>query len=123
MVKKRKKKAIEEFDIKKRFDNIKILVKSGRPKEAIAYIYLVYNALVDHKYKKKRLPHQTIREYAIICVNELKQNPESVYKFVRKIEDIIYGGIDPTIKEIEIAIGLFSTIYSEITNSTFQFNL
>ena len=118
-----RKKGIPEFNIKQRFQNIKILVKTERPKEAIAYVYLVYNALIDYKFKKPRLPHQTIREYAITCVNELNQKPESVYKFVRKIEDIIYGGVEPTTKEFQETINLFSNLYNEITNKTFQFSL
>ncbi|MHA1489400.1 MAG: hypothetical protein ACTSRI_07075 [Promethearchaeota archaeon] len=123
MARKKKQKGIPEFNIKQRFQNIKVLVKTERPKEAIAYIYLVYNALIDHKFKKPRLPHQTIREYAITCVNELNQKPESVYKFVRKIEDIIYGGVEPTTKEFQETINLFSNLYNEITNKMFQFSL
>ena len=120
---KKKKKEIPEFNIKQRFDNVKTLFTTNRPKEAISYIYRAYNALIENNFQKPRLPHQTIREYAMICVNELSQNPESVYKFVRKIEDIIYGGVEPTKKEIEDAIGLFSKLYQEITNKTFQFTL
>jgi hypothetical protein len=121
---KRKKKIVEpEVDVRKRFDNVKILIQTGRPKEAIAYIYLTYNDVVSLKHKKPRLPHQTIREYAITCVNELGQKPESVYPFIKKIEDIIYGGIEPTSKEFENAIELFSTLYKEITNKSFTFKL
>ena len=121
---KRKKKTVEpEFDVKKRFDNVKILIQTGRPKEAIAYIYLMYNDLVNLKHKKPRLPYQTIREYAIVCVNELGQKPESVYPFIKMIEDIIYGGLEPTTKEFENTIELFSTLYKEITNKSFSYSL
>ncbi|MHA1526042.1 MAG: hypothetical protein ACTSQD_03340, partial [Promethearchaeota archaeon] len=110
------------FDIKQRLKNVKVLLESERPKEAIAYIYLIYNYVVNLKHKKPRLPHQTIREYAIICVNELEQKPESVYPFIKKIEDIIYGGMEPTKKEFEYTMQLFSTLYKEITNKTLTFN-
>lgn len=124
--KKKKKKSTEpEINIKQRFDNVKILVNTNRPKEAIAYIYLVYDNLISIKFKKPRLAHQTIREYAISCVNELEKNlkPESVYPFIKKIEDIIYGGVEPTDKELNFAISLFSNLYNEITGKTFTFNL
>ena len=124
MARTKKKKGPEpELDIKQRLQNIKLLVQSNRPKEGIAYIYILYNDLIKHKYKKPRLAHQTIREYAITCVNELDQKPESVYPFIKTIEDIIYGGVEPTSRQYDNTIQLFSTLYKEITGKTFDFNL
>ncbi|MFX1390245.1 MAG: hypothetical protein ACFE9Z_09305 [Promethearchaeota archaeon] len=125
MAKKKKKQPEPEINIKQRFDNVKILVDTNRPKEAIAYIYLVYDDLINIKFKKPRLAHQTIREYAISCVNELekKLKPESVYPFIKKIEDFIYGGLEPTTKELNFTIDLFSNIYNEITGKSFSFKL
>ena len=115
----KKKKVIEpEVDIRQKFDNMKVLVESNRAKEAIAYIYLVYNDIITLKFKKPRLAYQTIREYAITCVNELDQKPESVYPFIKKIEDIIYGGIEPTSTEINYTVQLFSTLYNEVTGKS-----
>jgi len=125
MAKRKKKKPEPELDIKQRLDNVKVLVESNRAKEAIAYIYLVYDDLINIKFKKPRLAHQTIREFAIKCVNELekKLKPESVYPFIKKIEDIIYGGIEPTNKELNFTIDLFSNIYNEITGKTISFKI
>ncbi len=123
MARKKKKATEPVFDIKQRLKNVKVLFESERPKEAIAYIYLIYNYVVNLKHKKPRLPYQTIREYAIICVNELEQKPESVYPFIKKIEDIIYGGLEPTKKEFEYTMQLFSTLYKEITNKSITFSL
>lgn len=115
----KKKKIIEpEVDIRQKFDNMKTLVDSNRAKEAIAYIYLVYNDVITLKFKKPRLAYQTIREYAITCVNELDQKPESVYPFIKKIEDIIYGGIEPTSNEINYTVQLFSALYNEVTGKS-----
>ena len=118
MAKKKKKMIEPEVDIRQKFDNVKVLVQSQRAKEAIAYIYLVYNDIITLKFKKPRLAYQTIREYAITCVNELDQKPESVYPFIKKIEDIIYGGIEPTSKEINFTVQLFSTLYNEVTGKS-----
>ena len=125
MAKKKKKQPEPEINIKQRFDNVKVLVETNRPKEAIAYIYLVYDDLINIKFKKPRLTHQTIREYAIACVNELekKLKPESVYPFIKKIEDIIYGGVEPTTKELNFTIDLFTNLYNEITGKTFTFKV
>ncbi|MFX1312243.1 MAG: hypothetical protein ACFFHD_06485 [Promethearchaeota archaeon] len=125
MVKKKKKKQEPEININQRLDNVKVLVETNRAKEAIAYIYLVYDDLINIKFKKPRLAHQTIREFAITCVNELekKLKPESVYPFIKKIEDIIYGGLEPTNKELNFTIDLFSNIYNEITGKTVSFRI
>ena len=119
MAKKSKKITEPEVDIKQKFENVKVLVDTHRPKEAIAYIYLVYNDIITLKYKKPRLAHQTIREYAIRCVNELGQKPEIIYPFIKKIEDIIYGGIEPTSKELNFAVQLFSNLYNDVTGKSF----
>ena len=114
--KKKSKKGQEtEIDISQKLENVKVLVSSNRAKEAIAYIYLIYNDLITKKFKKPRLAYQTIREYAITCVNELGQKPETIYPFIKKIEDIIYGGIEPTGKELNFAVQLFSNLYNDIT--------
>lgn len=123
MARKKKKSDAPEIDVKQRMENTKILIESNRPKEAIAYIYLLYNDLITEQFKKPRLAHQTIREYAIICVNELNQNPESVYPFIKSIEDIIYGGVDPTSKEFDYTLELFGTLYKEITGKSFSYSL
>lgn len=117
---KKKSEEVKEVDVKQRFKNVQILVDSKRAKEAIAYIYLTYTALVDQKFNKPRLAHQTIREYAITCVNELGQKPESVYPLVSKVENIIYGGLEPTNNEINSTIQLFSTVYNDLTGKTFS---
>ncbi|MHA1337398.1 MAG: hypothetical protein ACTSPW_16925 [Promethearchaeota archaeon] len=121
----RKKKTVQtlELDIKQRIENLKILINTGRAKEGIAYIYLLYNDLVRQKYNKPRLPYQTIREYAITCVNELGQNPESVYPFIKTIEDIIYGGVEPSEKEFSYTLQLFANLYKEITGKTFNYSI
>ncbi|MFW9951243.1 MAG: hypothetical protein ACFFKA_14080 [Candidatus Thorarchaeota archaeon] len=117
-VKKSKKAAEPEVDIKQKFENVKVLVDTSRSKEAIAYIYLIYNDIITLKYKKPRLAYQTIREYAITCVNELGQKPETIYPFIKKIEDIIYGGIEPTGTELNFTIDLFSNLYNEVTGKS-----
>ena len=112
---KKKKVPEPEVDIKQKFENVKVLVNSNRAKEAIAYIYLIYNDIITLKFKKPRLAYQTIREYAITCVNELGQKPETIYPFIKKIEDIIYGGVEPTNKELNFTVQLFSNLYNDVT--------
>ena len=115
-----KKEPEPKFNEKKKKENLKTLLSSGRLKEAIAYVYLIYADLIKEKYEKPRLPHQTIREYAILCVNELSQKPELVYPFVKQIEDIIYGGFEPTRDQFGTTLNMFSKIYKEIENKNFS---
>ncbi|TXT65866.1 MAG: hypothetical protein BAJALOKI3v1_60005 [Promethearchaeota archaeon] len=117
-----KDKKPQFIDVERKKENLKILMKTGRSKEAIAYIYLIYNDLIKNKYDKPRLAYQTIREYAITCVNELDQKPETIYPFIKKIEDIIYGGLEPTKKEFEFTMNMFSNLYNEITGKNFNFS-
>jgi len=56
--KKSKKNQEHEIDINQKLDNVKVLVGSNRAKEAIAYIYLIYNDIVTKKFKKPRLAYQ-----------------------------------------------------------------
>ncbi|MFO7796543.1 MAG: hypothetical protein ACQERB_01425 [Promethearchaeati archaeon] len=111
------------IDVERKKENLRILMKTERSKEAIAYIYLIYNDLIKNKYEKPRLAYQTIREYAIVAVNELGQKPETIYPFIKKIEDIIYGGVEPTKKEFEFTLNMFSNLYNEITGKNFGFNI
>jgi len=46
-----------------------------------------------------------------------------VYPFIKKIEDIIYGGVEPTNKELNFTIDLFSNLYNEITGKTISFKI
>ncbi|TFG17653.1 MAG: hypothetical protein EU533_08190 [Promethearchaeota archaeon] len=123
MARKKKEEQRPEIDVGQRMENLKVLIDSNRSKEGIAYIYLLYNDIIREKFNKPRLSHQTIREYAITCVNELGQNPESVYPFIKKIEDIIYGGLEPTTNEFQFTLQLFGNLYKEITGKTFSFTV
>lgn len=117
----RKKKAEPALDIENKVENIKVLNQTNRMKEAIAYIYLIYTDLVRLKYGQPRKFFETIRDFAITCVTKLGQNPEAIYPFIQKIEETIYGGVDPTETDFKTTLNLFSKIYTEITGKQFKF--
>ena len=108
------------FDEKRKKENLKILKETDRLKEAIAYTFLIYGDLIKEKYEKPRQVYQTIREYAITCVNKCGVEPSLIYPFVKQVEDIIYGGKEPTEKEFQSALNNFSELYSEIMNKNFS---
>ena len=66
---------------------------------------------------------ETIRDFAIISVKELNLNPASIYPFITKVEEIIYGR-PFKIKENDFydACGLFSPVYFELTGYDFVLN-
>ncbi len=121
MAKKKKKKDQPTFDITHKIKNIQILNQSNRMKESIAYIYLIYTDLMRQKYGQPRKFFETIRDYAITSVTKLGQNPEIIYPFIQKIEETIYGGVEPNEADFKSTINLFSKIYTEITGKQFRF--
>jgi hypothetical protein len=110
------------FDEDRKKENLKVLKQSDRLKEAIAYTYLIYGDLINEKYEKPRQIYQTIREYAITCVNECDVEPSLIYPFVKQVEDIIYGGKEPTEKEFKNTLDTFSQLYQEIMGKNFNFS-
>ncbi len=121
MAKSKKKKGQPIFDIESKKRNIQVLNQTDRMKEAIAYIYLIYTDLIRQKYGQPRKFFETIRDFAITCVKKLGQNPESIYPFIQKIEETIYGGVEPTENDFKDTISLFSKIYTEMTGKQFRF--
>ncbi len=112
-----KSKVIDE---KRKKENLKLLKSSDRLQEAIAYTYLMYAELIEKEYKKPRRVYETIREYSITLVNQLGQKPNLIYPFVKMVEDIIYGGKQPTEQQFNDAINAFSQLYNEVTGDTFS---
>jgi len=106
-----------------RLDIIKILIASGRIKEAIAYLYIIYIDLSALKYDIERKPSQTFRDFAIMMVKEYGQNPQIIYPFMLQIEKVVYGGF-PTSQETFTQIKpVFEKLYMETTgrNLTLEF--
>ncbi|MHA2121441.1 MAG: hypothetical protein ACW990_09590, partial [Promethearchaeota archaeon] len=72
--------------------NLKILKDSGRLEESLSYLFnAIYMDLVNAKYNRTRKENETIRDFAIISVKELKLTPSSIYPFIQQVEEIIYG--------------------------------
>ena len=121
MARKKKSKDQPSFSIESKMNNVKVLNQTDRPKEAIAYLYLIYTDLMKTKHGQPRKFHETIRDYAITCVTKLGQNPENIYPFIQKIEEIIYGGVEPTEGQFKTTLDLFAKLYSEITGKQVKF--
>lgn len=117
---KKKKASQPTFSIENKMENVAILNKTNRPKEAIAYLYLIYTDLVNIKFGQPRAFHETLKDYAITCVTKLNQNPGYIYPFIQKIEEIIYGGVEPTEDQFKATLRLFARLYFEITGKEFR---
>ena len=104
--------------------NLKILKDSGRLEESLSYLFnAIYMDLVNAKYNRIRKDNETIRDFAIISVKDLKLTPSSIYPFIQQVEEIIYG------KPYKITEGdfyktceLFSPIYFQLTGYNFVLN-
>ncbi len=104
--------------------NLKILKDSGRLEESLSYLFnAIYMDLVNAKFGRTRDVKETIRDFAIISVKDLKLNPTTIYPFIQKIEEIIYA------KPFQISdhdfyktVELFSPIYLQLTGYNFVLN-
>ena len=79
--------------------------------------------LVNAKYGRSREVNETIRDFAIVSVKDLKLNPTSIYPFIQKIEEIIYAKpYQISDKQFYDTIELFSPVYFQLTGYNFELN-
>ncbi|MFW9875145.1 MAG: hypothetical protein ACFFG0_18730 [Candidatus Thorarchaeota archaeon] len=104
--------------------NLKLLKDSGRLEESISYLFnAIYINLVDAKYGRTRRDNETIRDFAIISVKELKLTPAAIYPFIQKVEEIIYAKpFKITENDFYKTCELFSPVYFQLTGYNFQLN-
>ncbi|GAG57316.1 unnamed protein product, partial [marine sediment metagenome] len=104
--------------------NLKILKESGRLEESLSYLFnAIYMDLVNAKYNRVRKDNETIRDFAIISVKELKLTPASIYPFIQQVEQIIYGKpFKITEEDFYKTCELFSPIYFQLTRHNFVLN-
>jgi len=107
--------------LESRIKNLKILKDTGRLEESISYLFnAIYMDLVNAKYGRSRKDNETIRDFAIISVKELKLTPATIYPFIQKVEEIIYARpFEITEKDFYNTCGLFSPIYFQLTGYNF----
>ncbi|MFX0023082.1 MAG: hypothetical protein ACFE9S_12215 [Candidatus Hermodarchaeota archaeon] len=122
--KQEKESRVVSIPLESKFRNLKILKDSGRLEESISYLYnAIYMDLIDAKYNRKRKENETIRDFAIISVKELKLTPSSIYPFIQKVEEIIYAKpFKITDKDFYSTCDLFSPIYFQLTGYNFNLN-
>jgi hypothetical protein len=104
--------------------NLKILKETGRLEESLSYLFNgIYMDLINAKYNRIRKENETIRDFAIISVKELKLTPSSIYPFIQQVEEIIYGKpYKITDKDFYKTCELFSPIYFQLTSHNFVLN-
>ncbi len=122
--KQEKESRVVSIPLESKFINLKILKDSGRLEESISYLFnAIYMDLIDAKYNRKRKENETIRDFAIISVKELKLTPSSIYPFIQKVEEIIYAKpFKITEKDFYNTCELFSPIYFQLTGYNFNLN-
>ena len=104
--------------------NLKILKETGRLEESLSYLFnAIYMDLINAKYNRVRKDNETIRDFAIISVKELKLTPASIYPFIQQVEEIIYGKpYKITEEDFYKTCELFSPIYFQLTTHNFVLN-
>jgi len=110
--------------LESKISNLKILKDTGRLEESLSYLFnAIYMDLVRAKYNRFRKENETIRDFAIVSVKELKLTPTSIYPFIQKVEEIIYARpFKITEQDFYNTCGLFSPIYFQLTGYSFVLN-
>ncbi len=90
--KQEKESRVVRVELDSKILNLKILKDSGRLEESLSYLFnAIFMSLIDAKYNRTRKENETIRDFAIVSVKELKLTPAAIYPFIQKVEEIIYG--------------------------------
>ena len=105
----------QSFDLSGKLKNIQTLVLTKRPKEAIAYQYVLFTMICGMKYREAKHPSQSIRDFAMTMVRNHSLNPANVYPFVQEVEHIIYGGRQPDNEAYQRSLERFGEVFKEIT--------
>ncbi|MFX0133906.1 MAG: hypothetical protein ACFFDN_09690, partial [Candidatus Hodarchaeota archaeon] len=83
--KQEKESRVVNLPLESKIINLKILKDTGRLEESISYLFnAIYMDLINAKYGRIRKVNETIRDFAIISVKELKLTPASIYPFIQK---------------------------------------
>ncbi|MFW9876359.1 MAG: hypothetical protein ACFFG0_24960 [Candidatus Thorarchaeota archaeon] len=120
--KQEKESRVVSLPLESKLINLKLLKDSGRLEESISYLFnAIYIDLVDAKYGRTRKVNETIRDFAIISVKELKLTPAAIYPFIQKVEKIIYARpFKITENDFYKTCELFSPVYFQLTGYNFK---
>ena len=119
--KQEKASKVVKLPLEDKIKNLKMLKETGRLEESLSYLFnAIYMELINAKYGRTRNENETIRDFAIVSVKNLKLSPTTIYPFIQKVEEIIYAK-PYQINENDFynTINLFSPIYFELTGYNF----
>ena len=122
--KQEKESRVVVLPLESKLINLKILKDSGRLEESLSYLFnSVFMDLINARYNRIKKDNETIRDFAIISVKELKLTPAAIYPFIQTVERIIYGKpFQITEKDFYSTCELFSPIYFQLTGHNFVLN-
>jgi hypothetical protein len=122
--KQEKESRVVNLHLESKLINLKILKDSGRLEESLSYLFnAVFMDLINARYNRIKKENETIRDFAIISVKELKLTPAAIYPFIQTVEKIIYGRpFQITEKDFYNTCELFSPIYFQLTGQNFVLN-
>ncbi|MHA1338980.1 MAG: hypothetical protein ACTSRZ_12010 [Promethearchaeota archaeon] len=115
-----KREAVQErlniiASIEEKLSYVRLLLEAGRKKEAIGYLWLIYSQMAAAYYGIEKTPSQTPKNFAILLVREYGQNPASLYPFIQKIEQAVYGTTPINEEYFNDIVKSFRKVYLELT--------
>ena len=112
---KKKKGAQQSIDVKQKLSNIKMLKNTKRQKEAIAYEFVLLMMMCGMKYRFRKAPYESIRDYAMKLVQDYDMTPGNLYPFIQKVEEALYGGRKMTDEMYMQSVEAFGKVFEEVT--------
>ncbi|MHA1270464.1 MAG: transglutaminase domain-containing protein [Candidatus Helarchaeota archaeon] len=112
--KKKKQIIVEKIDPNKIKNNIQALCDGKRFKEAIIYVYLSFLEIVAIHKGKRRQPSQTIREFAMDLVKNMKLSPKNIYSLTNLYEEARFSNHNIDKNKFEEAKLLYDQLVAPI---------
>ncbi|MHA1819487.1 MAG: hypothetical protein ACTSU2_16635 [Promethearchaeota archaeon] len=106
--------------ILERIQIIKILQQSGKIKESLVYFFKLFEELAKTKYNIEIKESQTSMDFAIKLVKEYHFPPAILYRFIRNIESVVYGGVSPTNELLMEIQNDFAKLFKIITGKNLE---
>ncbi|GAB4323227.1 MAG: hypothetical protein Kow0069_28300 [Promethearchaeota archaeon] len=112
-----------DLPMNKYVERLRSLYETGRIREAMAYLFISFQRLVEANVEIVKEPSWTIRQFAINLVRDKAQSPELIYPFIQKIEDALYGGNVIEKEHLVDAFNMFGKIYDAIVHRPLSVSL
>lgn len=106
-----------------RLANVARLWRTGRYKEAVGYLWVIYADIASTQLGLEKKTSHTPKNYGMLLVKERGQNPASIYGFISNVEQAVYGDVELNTQYVDKIIIKFKELYQDLTGSIIDVSL